>query len=229
MRIRLVLLDIDGTLLWPDGAGRAAMKAAMEHVYGTAGPIDKHGFSGFTDRHNVRVLLQETHLSQQTIDQGFSAFVAHMASEMRTRIARGDHDVRPCPGAHALVNRLQAHKDVVLGLVTGNFRETAFIKLEAAGFNPAIFRVGAFGDMSENRADLPPAAMRQARALVSEDLFPVIIGDTEHDVTCGGSVGARSIAVLTGFSTREIIEAHAPDYIFEDLSNTQAVLAAILA
>lgn len=229
---RLVLLDIDGTLLWPDNAGRAAMKAAMDAVYGLVGGIDHYGFGGFTDRHNVFHLMREAGLPEETIEAGFDRLPAIMAREMRARLERGEHHIRPYTDARELVQALHAHDQVLPGLLTGNFEPTARIKLEYAGIDPGIFRVGAYGHESASRSDLPALAVQRAERLSGQRFRGqeiVIIGDTPHDITCGQGVGARSIAVLTGWSKREEIESYHPHYLFEDLSDLDAVMAAILA
>lgn len=229
---RLVLFDIDGTLLWPDRAGRDAMSASLERVYGTAGSIDGFRFKGRTDRAIVHALMRAAGLPEETITARFGQIRTVMVEEMNRRLEAGLHDVRPCPGAHALVASLASRDDVLLGLLTGNFKETAHIKLGAAGFDPASFRLGAYGDESESRADLPPLAVGRAADLTGvhfQSKQIVIIGDTADDVTCGRGVGARSIAVMTGWSERAEIEDAFPDYLFNDLVDTQAVLKAILS
>ena len=229
---RLALFDIDGTLLRADGAGRAAMKAALERVYGTAGPIGDYRFGGRTDRYTIRTLLEAAGLSARLIWSRLPEAIACMEAEMRQRLTEGRHNIRPCPGAKELVARLAAHDEVLLGLLTGNFPATAALKLRAAGFDPTLFKVGVYGDASEERADLPLLAVEQAVRLTGirfRGQQIVIIGDTPADVVCGRNVGARSIAVLTGWSTREELEAAGAHYIFEDLTDTEAVLEAIFA
>ncbi|MBN1427765.1 MAG: HAD family hydrolase [Anaerolineae bacterium] len=229
---RLVLFDIDGTLLWPDGAGKAAMKAALEHVYGTAGPIETYQFGGYTDRRTVGVLLREAGLPPDRIWDRFEQVGPAMGATLCEALQNNRHAIRPCPGAIELVDALAARKDILPGLVTGNFRQTAPVKLSAAGFDPAVFRVGAYGDEAEDRADLPPRAIERARQLTGGSFNGsqvIIIGDTPDDVLCGRSVGAQSIAVMTGWVERQALEIHQPNYLFDDLSNIQRVLDAIMA
>lgn len=227
---RLVLFDIDGTLLWPDHAGRDAMKIALEALYGTAGPIDSYHFGGFTDRRTVRVLLEAAGLPAEVIWERFPRLGPVMAQAMRERLTHNKHHIRPCTGGPELVAALHTRSDVLLGVLTGNLFETAAVKLEAAGYAAQQFRVGAFGDISENRADLLKHAVEQARQLygvVVAGQQIVVIGDTPHDITCGREYGARSVAVLTGWNTRAELEAYSPNYLFEDLGDTGAVLDAI--
>jgi len=226
----LVLFDIDGTLLWPNGAGRAAMRTALTRVYGVTGPIDKYYFAGRTDREIVRDLLTAAGLDEIAIWSRFAQLIDEMAYELRRRIAEGWHSIRPCPGGPELVKELAACDDILLGLLTGNLRPTAHIKLEAAGYDPTLFRVGAYGDESVRRSDLPPLAVERAAQLTGVQFYGeriVIIGDTPADVTCGREVGARSIAVLTGGHSRAELEALQPHFLFEDLTDPAAFLAAI--
>ncbi len=228
----LVLFDIDGTLLLPDGAGRAALKAALLQVYGTAGAADTFALGGSLDRRTVRTLMTEAGVADAVIWARFAELERVMAADLRKRIAAGMHQVRPCPGAQALLDELSRRQDVLLGLITGNFRSTAEVKLEAAGFDPARFRVGAFGDEAEERSDLPPLAVARAYAATGVAFTGqqvTIIGDTVSDILCGRTVGARSIAVMTGWARPEELVAAQPDYLFADLTDLQGVLEAILA
>ncbi len=229
---RLVLFDIDGTLLWPDGAGRASLKGALQELFGTAGGIDAYQFVGHTDRETVFTLMGREGFSQEEIEQRFARIGPIMEEALARLIAEKKHNIRPCPGAHELIARLLDCEGVILGLVTGNLRPTAAIKLRAAGFDPGVFKVGAFGHLSPWRADLPPHAVDEANRLAGVSFRKgqiVIIRDTPDDVTCGRGVGARSIAVMTGWVQRPELEAAGPDYLFDDLGETQAVLDAIFA
>lgn len=230
MLTRLVLFDVDGTLLWPDGAGRASMQAALERVYGTAGAIGTFRFNGRTDRYIVHTLMADAGLPEATIQGRFDDLRRVMIEELSTRLAAGMHNVQPCPGTHELIAALRARGDALIGLVTGNFQETAILKVQAAGFDPAIFTVGAYGNESADRNGLPPLVVERAHALAGVRFAGqqiVVIGDTSHDVRCGRGVGARTIAVLTGWDEQSEIEAAGPDYVFEKLSDTARVLAAI--
>jgi phosphoglycolate phosphatase len=229
---RLVLFDIDGTLLWPDGAGKAALKATLERVYGSAGPIDEFRFGGKTDRWLVGELLRLGGIVPSTIWEGYPRALSVMEDELRGRIERGEHDVQPCPGALALVERLSACGDALVGLLTGNYQGTALVKLRAGGFDPATFQVGAYGHESLDRGSLPALAVARAEALTGvhfKGQQVVIVGDTPEDVTCGRGVDARSIAVLTGWGERPALEVVNPHYLFDDLTDAEAVLDAIFA
>ena len=125
-----------------------------------------------------------------------------------------------------------ARDDVTLGLLTGNLVEGARAKLEAVGIDPQMFAVGAYGTDHELRPELPAIAQRRAREMLGVEFIGsqiVIIGDTPADVQCGRAIGARAIGVATGrYSTGELA-AHGAVAAFKDLTETDAVIDAILA
>jgi phosphoglycolate phosphatase-like HAD superfamily hydrolase len=162
----------------------------------------------------------------------FAEFGAVMEADLRRRVAARLHNIRPCPGGPELISALASRPDVLIGLVTGNFRASALVKLEAAGYDASLFRIGAYGDEAEDRSDLPPLAVERASQIAGVSFHGpqvVMIGDTPGDIRCGEGIGARSIAVATGWTPRAELASHHPHYLFDDLSNTQAVLDAILA
>ena len=221
----LVLFDIDGTLLFPDGCGRIALEMAMHDVFGRAADLASHHFSGKTDWQSLAELLD---LSDKTVQAHMPAFEEAAAYHLGRVIHQ--HNVRPCPGALALVEALNCEPAALVGLLTGNLRATAPIKLRAAGFDPGVFHVGAYGSEARLRAALPPIAIARAEQLTGARFSGrrvVIVGDTEYDVTCGRGVGARALAVATGFASRATLEAHQPDYLFDDLADLPAVMRAI--
>jgi phosphoglycolate phosphatase len=234
--MKLVLFDIDGTLIWPDGAGREAMRHALTEVFGTSGPIDSLRMDGKTDRKILTELLTTAGLDQSTIETGLSACFEAMARHL-PRITH-QRQMRICPGVPALLVRLSTHPDVLLGLLTGNLEATSPIKLRAVGLDPNLFRVGAYGDRHTNRSQLPAVAIARARALIGASIpwaggtflgkDVVIIGDTPTDVTCGQHLGVTAIGVATGRYPPEALSAAGADYVFPDLTDTDAVIQAIL-
>lgn len=229
---RLVLFDIDGTLLSAEGAPRRAFHRAMMEVYGTAGPIATHRFDGKTDPQIARELLKASGLPDAAIDNGLPALWSAYLRELSTEFAKPGHRTTVLPGVRPLLDRLENQtSDVVLGLLTGNIAEGAALKLASAGIRNA-FRVGAFGSDCERRDGLPPVAVERARDTTGrtfERRDIVIIGDTPSDVTCGSALGVRAIAVATGrHETDELRDAGA-DHVFSDLSDTEGVVDVILA
>jgi phosphoglycolate phosphatase-like HAD superfamily hydrolase len=225
----LVLFDIDGTLLWPDGIGRASMTAALLRVYGTQGGIDGYNFGGKTDRNIVSDVLAGEDITPKDIDARFDELCRVMAEELTMRIPQ--HAIRPLAGGQQLVERLRAREDVLMGLVTGNCERTAFLKLEAANFVTEDLRVGAYGSERADRADLPPLAVERAWKLSGqrfEGSSIVVIGDTPADIACARSVNARTVAVASGWVPMETLGSHSPDVLLPDLSDTDKAIEAIL-
>ncbi len=221
----LILLDIDGTLLHSNGAGRGSMKLALEEVFGTSGDIESYHFGGSTDRDTVFYLMRKAGFHDDDIEAGFLKLPAIMARHIATA-----PDIVACPGAFELVDALVAHDDALLGLVTGNFMESGFAKLRGAGFDPSVFEVGAYGHISPNRSDLPPAVVEVAYQHTGQHYHGeqvVIVGDTVKDVACGRSVDARVISVLTGYANKAALEAENPYAIIDDLTDLDAVMGLI--
>ena len=227
--MKLVLFDIDGTMITSRGAGRRAMRTALERVFGSAGGIDQYDLGGRTDTRIVHDVVGamgwEQARVQERLDDFFEAYLAGLASE----IGDGRHVVT-LPGVSAVVERLAASDEAVLGLVTGNIEEGARIKLLPTGLWPH-FRVGAYGSDHMDRRHLPSLAARRAHALLGHAFAPpdvVVIGDTPHDIDCARAFGAVAIAVTTGQYTRDALRADRPDHLFDDLSDVERVLEAVL-
>ncbi len=227
---RLVLFDIDGTLLHSAGCGHAATRLAVAEVFGTPGLIDEIHFAGKTDWQILLEALQPVGITPDHVRDSLSRY-NHVVSET-IRAIIGDFPVKPCPGAPDAVARLRHRSDVLLGLVTGNMEGIASIKLHAAGYDASDFKIGAFGSEGWKRAMLPPIAVERAQALSGRHFKGkqiVIIGDTPEDVACAGSVDGRSIAVATGPFKPDQLRTHHPDFVFELLARTDDVLTAIFA
>jgi len=225
--VRLVLFDLDGTLLWTDGAGRRAIHRALVEVLGTAGPIEGFRFDGRTDGEIVGKLAEGAGLAPDAalVDRVLSRYVALLEDEL----ARPTQRTTVYPGVTELLAALERRRECVLGLLTGNVRPGARLKLASGGIDISRFRVGAFGSDSAHRPDLPAVARRRAREelgleLAGEDL--VIVGDTPSDVTCGRGIGARAIGVATGSYAVADLMAAGADAVFETLAETDAVVRA---
>ncbi|MGH7322382.1 MAG: HAD family hydrolase [Candidatus Rokuibacteriota bacterium] len=226
--MRLVLFDIDGTLLSARGAGRRALGRALVDVYGTAGPIDSYDFHGGTDPQIIRDLLAAGGVAPADVAAREPQLFARYVEHLDTEVGDGRH-VSLYPGVTALVEALSATDACLVGLLTGNIEAGARIKLRPTGLLPR-FRLGAYGSDEADRARLPLVAARRAETLVGRPFkgdAMVIIGDTPRDVGCARASGATCIAVATGRHTVGDLTACAADYVFADLSDTSRVLAAI--
>ena len=228
--MKVVLLDIDGTILWSDGAGRRAVFQALTEHFGETGPA-QHEFDGKTDRQIVRELMRHAGVDDDAIDarlpQVVDRYVGLLHEELALRsIKRGVY-----PGVRELIERLEARDDVLLGLLTGNVHEGARAKLSSVGIDPDRFKVGAFGSDHEHRPELPAIARARAEQLLGRKIpgrDVVVIGDTPADVECGRGIGARAIGVATGRYSVEDLRARGAAAVFADLSDTDAVVAAIM-
>ncbi len=229
-RRKLVLFDIDGTILWTDGAGRRAVFGALEEQFGADLPPD-HRFDGKTDPQIVRELLRHGGVSDADIDASLDQVLDRYYSLLRVELDGADHREHVFPGVHELLDELEGRDDVVLGLLTGNIEAGAHAKLAAVGIAPHRFVVGAFGSDHHDRPELPEIARRRAERklglpIAGRDV--VVIGDTPADVACGVGIGARAIGVATGRYSVEQLRACNAAAVFADLSDTDAVVRAIL-
>jgi phosphoglycolate phosphatase-like HAD superfamily hydrolase len=227
---RLVLFDIDGTLLWSDGAGRRAIHRALIEIFGETGPSD-HRFDGKTDPQIVRELMRSVGHEDSLIDDRMNDLFARYVVCLREELQDPGHQAKPLPGVLRLLDTLERRDDIAIGLLTGNLVEGAQAKLEAVGIDPRMFVVGAYGTDHELRPQLPAIAQQRARNVLGTDIPGadiVIIGDTHADMECGRDVGARAIGVTTGRYSKEELKACGAAAVFDDLSDTDAVVRAIL-
>lgn len=233
--MKLVLFDIDGTLLWTDGAGRRAIQRALVDEVGTAGPIDRYRFDGKTDPQIVRELLSLARHPAAADAARIDAVCRRYVEHLRSELAVPTQTTKLLPGTRELLAALEPHeagRRALVGLLTGNVAPGAALKLRSAGLEPARFRVGAYGSDSARRADLPAVAAERAAALsgcrfAGADV--VVIGDTPDDVACGRPIGARSVAVATGSYDVAALRAAGAAYVFATLADTAAVVDAIFA
>src|SRR6266705_2920201 len=204
--MKLVLFDIDGTLLWTDGAGRRAIQRALVDEAGTAGPIETYRFDGKTDPQIVRDLLSLAGHSGAENATVIQAVCRRYVEHLRTELERPTQATRLMVGIADLLAALEPHETqgrALVGLLTGNVAPGAALKLRSAGLDPARFRVGAYGSDSARRAELPAVAAGRAAALTG--------------------------ATVTGSYDVAALRATGATYVFETLADTAAVLDAIFA
>jgi phosphoglycolate phosphatase-like HAD superfamily hydrolase len=228
MRSRLVLFDIDGTLLSAGALSSRALEAALVETYGTAGPAAGYDYSGKTDPQIVRELMRGAGLDDAAIEERRPLALERYRGRLAEWI-RPEH-VRPKPGVVALLESLAGEAGVRLGLLTGNLEPCARLKLEPIGAN-RFFAFGAYGSDDEDRYRLPAVALARAREATGiEFLGPdaVIVGDSVHDVLCGRGLGVRAVAVATGKTAPATLAAAAPDALVADFGDTAAGRRAIL-
>jgi phosphoglycolate phosphatase-like HAD superfamily hydrolase len=228
--MRLVLFDIDGTLLTSEGIGRTAMRRALGSIFGSPGN-PAYRYDGKTDRQIVRDVMRLEGHSDEYIDSQMEKVMEVYLEGLRENAKSGKFNVKPLEGVVELLDALEPRKDVVLGLLTGNVEPGARTKLIAAGINPDRFRVNAFGSDHEDRPELPAIAQRRASEKLGLDIEGgrmVVIGDTPADIACGRSLGAKAIGVASGHYTVEQLQEHDPYAVFPSLANTQQLLESIV-
>jgi phosphoglycolate phosphatase len=229
--VKLVLFDIDGTLVLTDGAGRRAIHHALTEIFGSTGPAD-YRFDGKTDPQIVRDLMRFVGHADPHIDDRMPEVFALYVERLREELRAPGYRPRVLPGVFELLDALETYQGVVLGLLTGNLADGARAKLESVGIDPGRFRVGAYGSDHEQRPSLPDVARQRLRDALGIEIAGsdcIIIGDTPADVTCGRAVGARAIGVATGRYSTDELRRHGPIAVFADLSDTAAVVSAIVS
>ncbi len=225
---RLLLFDIDGTLILTGGAGQRAMTRAFADVYGIPDALAGIEMAGRTDTSILADALGRHGLTAEP--DALDGFRSRYLACLREEVPRPGTGKRVLPGIEPLLEALATRRDRLLGLLTGNFADAAEVKLGHFDLW-RYFRCGAFGDDAHDRNQLVPVALSRARACglppAVEGGHVVIIGDTPRDIACARAHGARVIAVATGEYGSAALEAAGADVVFEDLSDTAAVLAAI--
>ncbi len=225
---RLILFDIDGTILNTGGAGSGAMLEALKEVFGRDVPHEGYRMSGKTDTQICLELMTSAGLSEEEVRTGLDAVWAAYVAGVQRRLSDG-FEAKVCPGVREAVERLHHDARALLGLLTGNIRAGAMVKLGAVGLD-GYFRTGAFGDDHHDRRRLADIALERGqqeagRAFTGKEV--VIIGDTPNDIACGQHLGVRTVIVATGTYTVEQLRPHNPDHLFETLKDTDRILDAI--
>ncbi len=222
---KLLLFDIDGTLLTSGGAGERALRLGFRDRFGIDDDLSTVEIAGRTDSGIVRRMLAAHRLPEtpENIAAFFDGYLHHLAVEIPRTPGR------LLPGILPLLETLKPREDIVLALLTGNLARGAEIKLRHYGVWH-YFEFGAYADDHHDRDQLGHFA--KARALAHHGLdFPAerifVLGDTPHDITCARAIGARAIAIATGRFTRADLTPHTPDFLFDDLADMDAVLRAL--
>ena len=228
MHRRLVLFDIDGTLITDGGASRSAFADALRAVYGYEGDLGRYDFSGRTDPQITAMVLQDAGWEPAAITERFPAlwetYLGGLARNATPAL------VRVLPGIPRLVEALAAEPAVLLALLTGNIEPGARLKLAPPQLN-RYFSFGAFGSDSADRTELPPIAIARANEQNGHRFSGadvVIIGDSIYDVRCGVPHGATTIAVASGRTPAAKLQAENPHHFFDSAEDFGGIMAAIL-
>jgi phosphoglycolate phosphatase-like HAD superfamily hydrolase len=226
--MKLVLWDIDGTLLYSGGVAGAAMRTALTRVYGRPSHDDRRSYAGKTDQQIILETFPDRDATEllARLPEFAAQYLALLEAQAQELAARGG----ALPGAAAALRHLGA-LPVVQTVLTGNLQPVAALKLRLVGLTEHLqLAIGAFGSDHHQRNALPAIALQRATASLGCPFAAsdaVVIGDTPNDVACGRFAGARTVAVATGPFGREELAAHAPDAILDDLTDPAALAAAV--
>lgn len=224
---KLLLFDIDGTLISAHGIPRKAMSRVLKRRYGDFDYDTGFNFSGRTDWEIVEHLL--TYDNRPAGAAEVHEILNEFTSELEKEMQNGEKPLIH-PGVHALLEQLHMDDDFLLGLVTGNVSEGARIKLSAAGLYH-FFPVGGFGDDAPLRRSLPEFAIKRAKDLYQcelENRNIWIIGDSIYDIDCAQANNLRCLAVCTGWTARKELLKMEPEFIFDTLQDYRNVISLFL-
>jgi phosphoglycolate phosphatase len=229
----LILFDIDMTLLSSNHIGIDCLRDAGRSLFDPAFTTEGIKFGGCLDPVIIAEMLRLNHIEPTSTNINSMRTTYHQLLSTRSQT---ESVATALPGAHDLVNAAAAHhSNPTLGLLTGNFEETGTIKVASAGFDTSLFTINAWGDCSPHpepiRAHLPPVAIDRYKAVKGIPLDPqsvIIIGDTEHDVSCALSTGCRSLAVATGHDTRSTLESAGAHRVVDNLTQTGEIIEWIM-
>ena len=215
--MRVLLFDIDGTLIRSVGAGKHSMEAALQNAFGLTEIRDRVSYSGRTDGAIIRdlLLLHDLPATPENARLLESAYLAQLPGALATRGGE------VLPGIVETLSR--KHDDIAIGLLTGNVEAGAAIKLRHYGLAD-FFTFGGFADNLTERDDVARRAFAEAERHLNKKLDPNdvwVIGDTPADVQCARAIGAKAIAVQTGWHTPEELAASNPDHLFPDFTHAR--------
>jgi phosphoglycolate phosphatase len=219
---RLLLFDIDGTLIHSGGAGVEALIRAFKERFGIEDDLHDIEIAGMTDSGIVVSILNKHRIpaTHENVSAFLDSYVHFLSLELPQRKGK------LLPGVLKLLERLKSRPHVVLALLTGNVSRGARLKLEHYGVWH-FFEFGAFADDHHDRNELgrfarTRAKQKHGREFVASEID--VIGDTPRDIACGRALGARTIAVATGRWSRDELSKHTPDFLIDDLSDVNTII-----
>ena len=219
--MKVLLFDIDGTLIRSGGAGKLALEKALNETFDLENATADIDYGGRTDFSIVRELLELNGIEYS--DKAKEDLLSSYCSILPQMMKQCDSEV--LPGVFKLLDRLKKSDDYALGILTGNLKHGADTKLKSLGLD-SYFSFGGYGDHAESRNMIAEKAVQDARKhLTTSPKSFVVIGDTPKDVECARHVNALAIAVATGYASRESVVNSNPDHFLEDLSDTDHVIS----
>lgn len=229
--LRLVLFDVDGTLIDAYGAGRRALEEAFALVLGredAAAHLDPVWFAGKTDLFIFRQLAADLGIPPWEYERRYQDLETCYLERLRERVS-GHPDKRLLPGVDSLLEALSVRGTAALGLMTGNIEQGARIKIAPWNLN-RFFPSGGFGSDATERSEIGSVARARFERRLGTAIDPaevLVIGDTVHDIAAARECGFRVLAVGTGWTDTAALRAAEPDHYLPDLSDTGAALGAI--
>ena len=222
MNKRLLLFDIDGTLIHSGWAGVFALRRALQERFQIDDELKDIEFAGMTDSNIVKAILDKHGLDSTPahVASFLDSYLHYLSLELPQRVGN------VLPGVLELLEKLRHRPGLVLALLTGNVSRGARLKLEHYGVWH-FFEFGAFADDHHDRNQLGAFARARAREKHGIEFDPSqidVIGDTPRDIACGNAIGARTIAIATGTWPRHKLAEHSPDFLFDDLCEVDEVI-----
>ena len=224
--MHICLFDIDGTLLNTGGAGQAAMEAALASEFDANRPIEGISTAGRTDRAITADMFE--YFGYENNEQNWQRFLSSYLKHLPGHLATCEGAV--LPGIPQLLAELSARDDVLLGLLTGNYEQGAWLKLDYYQLSKH-FGFGGFGDIQHHRNDVAREAFDKVSDHHDEPIDRNklwVIGDTPADVECGRAIGAKTIAVSTGMFSSDELQSSNPDHLFADFGKTSTLLELLM-
>jgi phosphoglycolate phosphatase len=222
--LKLLLFDVDGTLVLTGGAGIRAMNLAFDEMFRVEGGLADVEVAGRIDAAILRAALTNHDIACEAfpdkVEEFREVYCRHLA---RTLVEAKDG--RVLPGVRDLLTSLHSKPDVRVSLATGNFRRGADLKLSYYGLWQ-YFDGGVFGEDCEDRAELVAIAKRELLP-AGEDAAAYVFGDTVHDIEAARANGATAVAVAAGFMSEDVLRAASPDFLFRDFSDWRGVVDAL--
>ena len=221
---RLILFDIDGTLLLTGGAGKMAFDRVFAELYQIQGAWQNIHPDGRTDPSLIAELF-ESNLGRRVGSEEMEQVQRAYGLAMKQSLQEAPR-FRLMPGVPVLLETLRDRELGLMGLATGNFEETAYLKLDHAGLRE-FFSFGGFGSDHRDRLSLTRCALERGKQCLGrfpdpEEVF--LVGDSVHDIRCGKLLGITTVAVATGSTPRETLKAHRPDFLLDSLEPIEEVL-----
>ena len=225
---KLLLFDLDWTLIYTGGAGVRALDHAFEKMFEIPDAMKTVSPDGKTDPAICREMIR-VHLNRDPRDGEIEQLCQGYLKQLKVEVKKAP-GYRILPGVPQLLEALSSHQEVLMGLGTGNMEGGAAIKLARADFM-RYFRFGGYGSDSEDRPMVLRKGVERGEALTGHKVAPkdvIVIGDNMRDVLAGKAIGAQTIAVASGPMSAEDLAKTSPDHLFKDLSHTATVLKALL-